>query len=240
MPCLYSEQRAISAAWEHVSLSSGASQARFPAHPGRPSQHPASSSCSFLKGLVKGNWKEHQSEHSWEGAIGSFFPVPAACCSLKIKIVCTSSVTQGCHWSDAFLEVKVLFWCMVQVEILCRQWMWLQPQGLISDLVCFLLPLFLSTPVCQVSRQKLKCSKGKRCRDLPDWISVLCPAKLAHLAFSNVPQCMDFGGWKSLNCLSLGLQGAELQMGDSGSSAAQTKVKTVECLWMGCLLERHR
>lgn len=64
MPCLYSEQRAISAAWEHVSPSSGASQAKFPAHPGRPSHHPAPSICSFLKGLVKGSWKEHQSEHS--------------------------------------------------------------------------------------------------------------------------------------------------------------------------------
>lgn len=42
MPCLYSEQRAILAAWEHqhVSPSSGASQAKFPAHPDLPTTQP--------------------------------------------------------------------------------------------------------------------------------------------------------------------------------------------------------
>lgn len=111
----------------------------------------------------------------------------------------------------------------------CKQWMWLQPQGLISDLFFFLLILFLLPPQSvRLQDRSWNVAKG---RDA-DWKSILFPAKLAHLAFSDVPQCMDFGGWKSLNCLSLGLQGVELQTGDSGNCAAQTNVQT------GMLLKR--
>lgn len=234
MPCLYSEQRAIPAAWGRLTQLWG-KPGQIPSTSRQTFPPPSPFHLQFSQGTCE---RELEGTPVWARLTRghSIFPVPAACCSLKIKTACTSSITQGCHWSDAFLEVKVLFWSMVQVEILCQgcklqavnvapasgshQW-----PGLFSPDV-----IFLSTPVCQVARQKLKCSKGKRCRDLPDWKSILSPTKLAQLSFLDVPQCMDFGGWNSPNCISLGLQGVELQMGDSGNCTAQTDVKTVECL----------
>lgn len=63
MPCLYSEQRAIPAAWEHQRLTQLWGKPGQIPSTSRPSHHPAPSICSFLKGLVKGRWKEQQSEH---------------------------------------------------------------------------------------------------------------------------------------------------------------------------------
>lgn len=62
MPCLYSEQRAIPAAWElqHVSASSGASQANSQyIQADLPTTQPLPSAV-----FLRGSWKEHQSEHS--------------------------------------------------------------------------------------------------------------------------------------------------------------------------------
>lgn len=97
MPCLYLEQRAIPAAWEHPQVSPCSGAGQIPRTSSQTFPPPSLFHLQFSQGTCEREM-EGTPDRAQLRRGHRVFPAPAACCPLKIKIVCTNSVTQGCHW----------------------------------------------------------------------------------------------------------------------------------------------